>query len=166
MKNLSRAALFAGLSTVLVYFSSVTPTGKLAVLAVSGFVCAVVLIHCGYSWSLGVFAVSAALSLLIVPIKACGVLYAVFFGWYPVVKSLFEKIHSAFMPLICKIAVFNVVATILLFAFRELVFSEIPFPELGIVVLYVIGNVAFVLYDICLTIVIGQYIRQISKHIK
>ena len=110
-KKLTRSALLTALGCALLYVSSVVPSGRVAIVAVSGLLTAAALIHCGIFYSFAVFAITAALSAVIIPVKSCAVLYAVFLGYYPIAKSLFERLKSRTLEWAAKLVLFNAALT-------------------------------------------------------
>lgn len=91
----------------------------------------------------------SVLSLLFFADKECALTYVFFFGFYPIIKSEVDKIKIKPLKFLIKIAVYNVgiVTSQLICVF---VFG-IPFDMLlgkwTVVVLLLIANVIFVVYD-------------------
>lgn len=164
-KCLARSAIFAAVATALVCLCAVFPSGRLALIAIAGLCSALALIHCGGKWAAGVFAVSAVLSFLISPGKGNALLYASFFGYYPALKSLFERIHSRIAGWIAKFAVLNVAFAALWFLARAVLFEGVETP-IPLPLLWVGINVVFFLYDIGLSRLISVYIRNFAGKMK
>ena len=94
MKKTSKIALsavFAALSVALMALVSIIPNLELALPAISGLFVAVIVIEVDKKWALGVWAAVSVLSLIVVPNKEAAIIYAVFFGYYPVLKSVLES---------------------------------------------------------------------------
>ncbi|MGI5935261.1 MAG: hypothetical protein ACOX7I_00405 [Oscillospiraceae bacterium] len=166
-RRLTRSALLTALGCALLYVSSVVPSGRIAIVAVSGLLTAVALIHCGIYHSVAVFAITAALSAVIIPLKSCAILYAVFLGYYPIAKSLFERLKSRALEWVAKLALFNAALTGL-WILGQSVFlpGEIPdFFEKYLFLAYILMNAAFVIYDLGISKLIAFYIIRVSKHI-
>jgi hypothetical protein len=164
-KKLTRSALLAALGLVLMYLAAVIPTAKLAFVAVAGLLTAAVLINCGTPYSLGVFLVTAVLSLIILPMKSVAVLYACFFGYYPIAKSWMEHVRNLAVSWVLKLLLFNLVFVALWLFAAELLAEALTLPHMWVVA-QLIGNAAFILYDICVSRLILFYITKISKHMK
>ena len=162
---LALSAILSAVSAVMILLASVLPSGRIAVTALAGCACAAAVIHIGLKRSIAVFAVSAALALLISPTKSCAVLYVLFFGWYPITKSPIEHIGGIVPCWAAKIAVFNAALAVVWIGFFEIVSEGISFPKAGIVPAVAGCNIIFVLYDLCLSRLIAAYIGQVSKHI-
>lgn len=163
-KRISRLSLLTALSVGLLYLAAVLPTAHLTILAVCGFLCAVAVMMYSTLWAAAVYVVTAALALLILPDKLCAIYYAAFFGYYPILKSYLEKIRNIKISWLAKFAVYCLIYLVWFFAAKGLFFGEaITFPWY---ILFPLGAVAFVIYDICMSILIRYYIEKISGYIK
>ena len=158
--------MLAALQIVLMYIGTVIPSWKLALTAFAGVLNAAVLIECGVSHSLICFAAVSALSALILPQKSLAILYIVFFGYYPLLKSAAEHISKRWLEWVVKLAVFNFACVLCMAALRFGFISDINLPDIALAVLWLGLNVVFVIYDIGLTQLIGLYIHRIHKIIK
>lgn len=162
-KRIARLSLLTAAGVVLLILANVLPAGRLVLLAAASFpVCAALMMY-GRLWALGVFLVTVALGALIMPGTAT-ILFAVFFGYYPILKSILENIHSARMMWMLKYAVYTVVF-ILYVVFVRFVFiasgGEMTFPW---PVLYFAGAAAFFVYDWCYSVLIRFYIEKIARY--
>lgn len=173
MKNdtrlLARAALLAALATALMYVSAVIPSARVAVVAIAGLMSCAAVISCGAGWAWGVFAVTAALSLLILPLKSCAVIYAAFLGWYPIAKSFIERrIRSAAAQWTIKLLLFNAALTALLILAKWALLDG-GFPEnihgWMIAGAYVVLNAVFFIYDVLITRLAPVYIDRVAGKI-
>ena len=165
VKKLTRSALLAALGLVLMYLAAVIPTAKLAMVAISGLVTAAARINCGISYSIGVFIVTAVLSLALLPMKSVAVLYTAFFGYYPIVKSALEQIRNLAISWVLKLVLFNLVFALLWLFASELMAEVLTMPHMWAIA-QAVGTVVFILYDLCVSQLIVYYIRRISKHMK
>ena len=159
------SALFAALSVVSLYFASVWPTGQLGFVAFSSLFVAAAVIEMGIAPGIYVFVVSSVLGMLILPNRVAPLLYILFFGYYPVVKSLIERTGRAAIQWILKLAVFNASLSIIWLFLRGLLFD---FGEntLGTMMVYLFGNAIFAVFDYGFSKVIWYYQSSISKYIK
>ena len=96
-----------------------------------------------------VFVVSSLVAVFLLPDKECALTYVFFFGWYPMVKDSFDKIKIKILRIVAKFAVYNVAVV-----FSQLVciyVFGIPFDNVfgvwGIVILLLLANLLFALYD-------------------
>ena len=163
-RRLTLTAVFTALSVAFMYLSAVFPTGQLGFLGVSSLLGVAAVIEYGIPGGIFVFAGTAILGLLIVPDKMLVVLYAMFFGYYPILKSLAEKVRSRVFEWVIKLAVFNIALTLILFAFKFVLF-DFSFLKDSYILLYLFCNVVFALFDIGVSRVISFYIARISSKI-
>ncbi len=124
-----------------------------------------VVIECGRRWAVAVYAVVSVLSFLIAPDMEARMLFVLFFGYYPIVKSWTESHCRRVTEWVCKLGVFNV-AVVAAYAILSAVgFSLEVFAVSGIAlplgvflfIFLLLGNVVFVLYDIALTRLLPLY---------
>ncbi|MBR5381762.1 MAG: hypothetical protein IK136_03980, partial [Oscillospiraceae bacterium] len=105
---------------------------------------------------------SLALSLLISSNKAPAILYGLFFGYYPLMKSFAERRKSRVIEWVVKMAVMNAALTVIVLLFRGLVFDIQSLTD-SLVLVYIAANVIFVIFDIGVTKVVGFYISNVKK---
>jgi len=108
-----------------------------------------------------IYVVCSALGMLLLPDKSAPLLYAMFFGYYPIVKSLIERIKPSVLQWVLKLFVLNAALTIIWFFLRALVFAfggQAP----GTLLIYAGCNIVFILFDYGLSKAIGYYITNVS----
>ena len=155
----------AALTVVFLYLASVFPTGQLGFVAVASLFTIAVVIEAGIKYAALVYVSCAILAFLIIPLKGAALLYTLFFGYYPIVKSFAERLKKPLWAWIVKEAVFIAALTAVWFLFRTLIFSG-RYLELSPLIVYIGGIAVFTLYDIGLSRLIGYYIYKISPKIK
>ena len=160
-KRLARLAILTALGTVLLVLGSVLPAGRLALVAISSVPVCVALMMYGVKWSLGVFVLTAALGALLFP-GAAAIMYIAFFGFYPIAKSLFEKLHKLWQVWACKFALYTF-AFVIYWLLARALFSFTG-KELSWYILYPLGAVVFWLYDQAYSSLIRFYIVKIARY--
>ena len=172
------AALFAALCVVLLYIASIWPTGQLGLVAVASLFVAAGVIEGGKSGikvGLAVFVVSSFIGMLILPNRVAPLLFIIFFGYYPVLKSLLERISKNMLQWVLKLLVFNAALAIIWFALNDLflgfmdslpIVSEIDPQIMSFAALVIAANIVFVIYDYGFTKLIWFYIQRVSSKIK
>lgn len=161
-RRVAFSALLAALSLVILYLSAVFPAGRLALVAVAGLLPAAAVIRFGIPSGAACFAASALLALLLLPDKGNALLYLLFFGYYPLVKSAAERMRRRVWEWAVKLLVFNGAFALLYFGFSALFVRTLPggwVPGL----LWLAGNAVFVLYDIGFSGLIAQYQRRLGR---
>lgn len=164
-RTITLSALLTALTVVFLYLGSVLPTVRFAFSAASSLFAVAAVIESGLGAAVFVFICSSVLGALIVPEKTPILIYALFFGYYPIIKSLAERLRSAVLNWTIKVGVFNAALTTVWFLFRSIFFSA-AFLETSSILIYAGGNLAFVLFDIGMTRLISIYIVRISKQIR
>ena len=111
-----------------------------------------------------VYAASSILGFFLVSDKNVLIFFALFFGYYPILKALIERINNIVIEWILKIALGSAAFFILYFLFTNLfVAAEIKLP---FVALFFASAVLFVVYDTALSLFLKFYIERIKPHIK
>ena len=136
-------------SLAVLWLACVVPSGQLGVTAVAGLFPVGAVLAAGRGAGLLCWAAASILGLLLLPDKGVALMY-------PVVKSRLEQLKSRPMEWAGKLIYFNAALTLLWFAFRELFLPALPeWMSAQVWVLYLAGNVIFILYDIALSRLIG-----------
>ena len=162
MKHTSKVALcgiLAALSLILMVMTAI-PIATYALPAMAGAVLIPVVMEAGVKWGWLAYAAVALLSLLVAPDPEAKVLFITFFGYYPIAKSLLEKMKKRWLEWIVKLVIFN--GTMLGSYLLTIFVFHLPtdFELFGVslpLVFLLIGNVIFVIYDLALTNVITAY---------
>ena len=179
MRNSAKTAMggmIAALSLTIMLLTAVIPYLQYALPAMSGALLVLMVIEINKKWALCAYAAVSILSFLILPDKETAMMYLAFFGLYPVMKPLFEsKISNNKLCWIVKAIFFNIM---IIAAYCVIIYVfGIPLEEMdelgiwGIPLLLVLGNVMFILYDICITRFVTLYLhrwqrkfRKLFKH--
>lgn len=153
-KNTAVCGLMTALSVVLMMLTTLVPVFMYVIPIVTGLVVLFVADVSDKKWAIGVYFSTAFLSLLLITDKEAALTYALFFGYYPLIKDIIEKTPKAIGWLL-KLILFNAsavgigVISFYLFGVSGEEYNE--FGEYTIPILLIMANVAFVLYDFCLT---------------
>lgn len=179
MKNLSSAAktalggIMAAL-TVILLVPTAFETLVYAMPALASMLIMICVVELGVKWSLGVYAAASIICFIVIPNKEAVMMYAAFFGYYPIVKAATEKRLPRIAEYIVKFAVFNfsmVAATFLLVKLFGMPFDELMgisndgsfFSKYAVPILLLMGNIVFIVLDFCLTRFITVYLQNWQK---
>lgn len=171
-KQIAFGGVMSGLSLLFLFASAVLPVLEYTSPAFAGAVLGCVLIEINKKTAVSAFVAVSILSIFVVPNKEVAILFIGFFGFYPIVKSLIERIYKTLLRRTVKALVFNVC---IILAYQVVIrvvgleeaFSDFEtFGKWSGVILLVAGNIAFVLYDIVLTRGYALYINRLSKRLK
>lgn len=139
--------------------------------AMAGLIIMFCVIELNKRWAAGVFAGAAVISLLLVPNKEAAVLYAAFFGYYPILKAIFESKLPRALEYSVKYICFNVAMVAAYFVlikvfgmpFDQLMgiddSSPAFFAKFAVPIMLAAGNVIFFFYDLCLTRMASVYVN-------
>jgi len=162
-RTLTLSAIYSALTIVMLYIASIWPTGQVGLVAITSFFTAAAVIEAGFVSGVSVYAVSSLLGFLLIPNRVAAILFVVFFGYYPVVKSLIERIRWSILQWVFKLLVFNAAMALLWVLLSALIIDYVD-NDISVILLLLAGNVIFVLFDYGFTKVIWLYLDRISKY--
>jgi len=162
-RNVTYPALLGAVSLILLYGSSISPTGAIGLVALAGLPCAGVVIAGGSAAGLLCWATVSLLGLLLVPDKFCVLLYAAMFGLYPVVKSVVEGMGRKVLSVVCKLVFFNLSCTVVVWVTKTVALEGLPLGRISLALIYLAGNVVFLLYDFGFSRLIVAYLSRMRK---
>lgn len=168
--KIALGGIISALSVVLMFLTGVIPTLTYAIPAITGGLLIMIVIEISPKFASLVYIAVSLLSLLMVADKEAAVMYAMFFGYYPIIKSFIEKKLNGISAWIVKYAIFNVsVISSYLIVSKVFMISYDDMNFLGrftIPLLLLICNIVFAIYDIAMTRIISTYIYNWRKYIK
>lgn len=167
-KKITLCGLVAALAVV-VMLTSYFPYLTYAIPAIAGLFMIVPLIECGVSWSFGTYIASAAIVFITGEMES-KILYVMFLGYYPILKSLIEKINKQAVEWLIKLVCFNAAA--IAFYYVSTALFSISFDDFGewgkygALLFLALCNVVFVLYDIGISRIASYYMFTLHDKIK
>lgn len=164
-RRLTVCAFLCALNVVLLYFGSLIEVLDLTMSVVASLTCIFAVIEMGGNTPWMVFAVSGVLSLVLLPYpKSSALVYVLFSGYYPILKAYIERLHRP-ISWVVKLLLFNAALTgLVLVSTFVLGLPDGMFT--AEVLVYVLGNVTFVIYDYALTGLISTYLRVWRKRLR
>ena len=164
MKNTVKTALGGmciGLSAALMMLSSVIPFLTYAIPAMAAILVMFMRIECDWKWGLGVYFGTAIVSALVVPEKEAVAIYIALIGYYPLLKTLFDK-----LPKIVGYMVTVATYYIIMHVFG--ISTELLKDTQGFMIplLVVLGLAAFIMYDIAIEKLEIAYYRKWQKQFR
>lgn len=160
--KVSLGGVVAALSLVLMFLTSVIPVGTFAFPTFAGILLVLLVFNLGYGYAFAVYFVTAVLSFLLVTDKEAALYYTIFLGYYPIVKSLVERIPARTVQYVVKFILFN--ACMIGAFFIGTYLLAIPKESFTLFGMYlpwvflVLGNIFFVIYDLCITRLVTLYL--------
>lgn len=164
-----RAALvgvLTALSLTVLYLAALAPTGRLGLVALAGLVPAAAVVSSGLSAGAFCYAATGILGALLSPDKGSALLYLAFFGLYPLMKCLIERLRRLPLEWGCKLALFNGVFTACWFLLHDALLSGLPAVFEQLWAFYLLGNLAFVVYDLGFSRLIAFYAARVDKTVR
>lgn len=152
-------------SLAFLWAAALAPSGRMGLTAVAGLFPMVSVLAAGRSAGYLCWAASGLLALILLPDKGIAALYLIFLGLYPVVKERIEAIRRPAAEWVLKLVCFDLALTFFWTVFRGMFLSGLP-DWLGgnSLLLYGVGNLVFVLYDIGLSKLIALIRVRVRSH--
>ena len=165
-RQLTVCAMLAALGVVLLWIGSVLEVAEISMAVIASLLCIIAVIEYGGAAPWLVFASTSVLSLILLPNKGVALTYAVFFGYYPILKEKIER-RSRTVRWVLKELIFHAALVALFFAWKLLFFPTLSAvtPTLLFLLLLLL-EVVFVLYDIALTRLISLYLFRIRQRLR
>jgi len=167
-KQLTVCAMLVALGVVLLGIGSIMEVADVSMAVLASLLCVIAVIEYGGAAPWLVFAATSVLALLL-PNKGIALIYAAFFGYYPIIKEKLEK-HAPIKRWILKELVFHAALVVLIAVL--LWGKSLFFPMVGaltptlLLLLVLLAEIVFVLYDIALTRLISLYLFRIRQRLR
>ncbi len=159
--------MLAALAVVIMLLAYV-PYFMFAMPALAGALFGILLIELNGKWAFGAYVAAAILTLLLCE-KEAGMLFVGVFGYYPIVKTMYEKIHNPIVEWLFKWITFNLAAVlsylVIIFVFQIPLENMGAFGQFTVIILLALGNVMFVFYDLALSKLYHLYYSQLHPRI-
>lgn len=111
---------------------------------------------------------TSALSLLLLNDKECALIYALFFGFYPIVRDRINSVKPKILMIAVKYLYFNtamIAAQLLCYYVFAIPFDDV-LGKWGIVILIACLNLVFFIYDRLYTLLLRLYKLKLKKRIE
>lgn len=163
-RKLAVSAMLSALGVVILYLGAVINVLDLTMVALTSLFVFFAVIELGTPFQYLIYAVTAFLSMLLLPDKFAALTYLLFGGIYPIFKAMFERLHYV-IAWILKFSFFNTVLSVLVAI--SVYLMHIEDSEVGFTVgLYALGNVTFLLYDIATTQLVTLYLVKLRQRLR
>ncbi len=161
-------AMMAALASAFM-LTSYFPYLTYAIPALAGLFIMVAFIETDVKWAAVTYIASAVLVFFVAEPEA-KLLYIMFFGYYPIIKALFERVRSRVLEYLFKFSSLNVALFLSYGVFA--VIMDISIGDMGdfgkytAVVLVISANIVFVLYDIAVSKMAQFYLLRIQPAVR
>jgi len=137
----------------------------------AGFLMVVMIVEANWQWALSTYAAVSLLCIFVTPNYEATLLFILFMGYYPILKFYLDKKKSRVVKWAVKLSVFNAAIVIFFMAFRY-IFTSVDmlegmemFGRYAVLVLWILANIFFFIYDYALTQLILLYVNWFRKKI-
>ncbi len=175
-QHLTLGGTLTALTMIFLYLASIFTTNTLTLLTLASFMVPIGLIRGGIKIACMIYISSSFLCLIVVPLNIA-LVYILFFGVYGLVKSIIEKKRILILEIFLKLVFFNSVFVILLILIQTLLgyslFNKLQVVlakyfisstiNLNYVVIGFLIQLAFLIFDYALTLLIDYYHKYASK---
>ena len=161
-KKLTFSAVLSSLAVAIMYIGAVFEVMDLSTAALASIFVMVILTEIGAKYAFLSYACIGVLSFLLLPTKIAAIVFIGFLGFYPMAKAFFERKFAGVVCLLLKFALLNVCMVLMLLAVRYIMAEALWFE----IMLLVLANVVFVVYDFALTTLLRTYVFVWRKKLK
>lgn len=164
-KKLTFSAVLSALAVAVMYVGSMLDVLDMSTAAIASLCVMIILTELGAKYAVMTFVCIGILSVLLVPSKTAALMFIGFLGFYPMAKRFFEEKFRGVLCLVLKFVLLNVcTVAITLFAFFVM---HTPLEETWfMILLLVLVNIVFVVYDYALTQLLRSYVFVWRKKLK
>ena len=161
--HIAKGGIFAALSLILLYLSSIFPTNKIFILGLASCIIPLSIMVTGIKNTLVVYCAVSLLGLLIIPSKLISVSYILIFGSYSFVKYFVEKLRNIPLEIILKLLYFNLTSAIIVNLYKLVLLKTL---NINIYLVILVMEIAFIVYDYALTTFISYANKNLLKRFK
>ncbi|MBQ1183289.1 MAG: hypothetical protein IIX60_02440 [Clostridia bacterium] len=173
MKNtvkITVCGVISALAIVLMLGTNI-PIMLYTVPALTGILFLIPSVELGAKWGFLCFSITAILSVILPTEREALIMFIGLLGYYPTVKLLIERLNSRILGTTIKFFAFNVAVTGCFFVTAKLlginIFQSEKFSmTVMIVAVYIVGNIAFAIFDFALTRILNIYFIKFRKQVR
>ena len=165
--QIALGGIFSALCLAMMFFAGLMPFGSYVLPMAAGAMIMSIVVELGVKPAMLVYISVSILCLLLVPDRQAAMMFALFFGYYPIAKQKLERLPGRVMEYICKLLLFSAtaiaiyLAVIHLLGMTEAIEGMGEFGRLAPLILLGGGNIVFLLYDFALTRYYTLYIENL-----
>lgn len=166
-RNIALGGILAAVTLVFLYLSSILPTSKFFILAITSFMVAIIIIEGNLKRGFIFYVVTSVLSLILVPDKSIAITYVLFFGFYGIIKSYIEQTSKyKYLEIIIKLIFFNIDIFVIYYIINHFLNTKVAIKSYPIIGFFIAIQVGFLLYDYVFSIVISYYYKNIKNKVR
>ena len=176
-KDLALGGILIALTTIILYSTSILPISTISILTVASAIIPICIIRSNVKNAVFVYIASSMLAFFIAPINI-SVMYILFFGIFGVVKYYIESLDKIVLEYILKLIFFNIVFLIGFIFMQSILgvnlvaglevmianFVDTSIKSTTLILVWVIIQPVFLIYDYAMTMIIDFYMKRIHKN--
>lgn len=156
--KLAIGGISVALSLVILYLTNIIPINTLAILTIVSSIIPITIIKTDIKTAIMVYIITSICSFMFLPITY-SIMYIAIFGIYGIIKCFIERLHNTSLEILLKLVFFNIILAIVYFALP----SVLGNIKISILLMFIGSNIAFLVYDYALTIVITYFLAKFNK---
>ncbi|MCM1133126.1 MAG: hypothetical protein NC340_06605 [Ruminococcus flavefaciens] len=167
MRDISYRVALGGIVSSLcllcMFLSGIMPMFYLILPMIAGILLMIIAEEVNLSWAWLTYIAVGILSLFITADKEASLVFIMIFGHFPIIRLHLEKIKLGALRWLIKLIIFNICAvsffyvTVYIFGIQQMLEEMNEMGRYGAVILLVLCNIIFVLYDLNLYLMYGIY---------
>ena len=175
-KDIALGGILVALTTIVLYATSILPISTLAILTIASALIPVCIIRSNIQTSVCGYIASSLIAFFLVPINI-SFLYFIFFGAYGIVKYFVERIRKEKIEIVLKLVFFNIVFIVAFIIMQNILginivagletlvskFVDTSTSLIASIVLWIVAQPIFLIYDYAMTMIITFYLERIHK---
>lgn len=161
-KKLTFSAVLSALAVAIMYIGAMLEVLDLSTAALASICVMLILTELGAKYAFLSYACISVLSFLLLPTKYAAIMFIGFLGFYPMAKSFFERKFRGWRCLVLKFLLLNVCIFAMLLVVRYVMTEALWFE----IMVLVLANIVFVVYDYALTTLLRAYVFVWRKKLK
>ena len=177
-KDIALGGILVALTTMVLYSTSILPISTLVILIIASSLVPVCIIKSNIKTSIFVYISSSLIAFFLVKINIA-FLYFIFFGVYGIIKYFIERIRKEKIEIVLKLIVFNTAFIIGFIIMQNILginlisglevlisrFFDISSKTIASIILWIVAQPIFLIYDYAMTMIITFYMERIHKNI-
>lgn len=168
-RKISLCGVMGALCLTVMLLGGIIPCATFCAPAISGMLIFLVSLECGARYGVLLYLAVSTLALMLVPEIEMSLIFTVLLGYYPLLCRLFGGIGPGFLRWAAKLVYFNAVISAMYGLLRllmpVLVQDVFASGRFYLILLLLLGNVTFILYDMALASLGRVYMFRIHPHI-
>lgn len=155
--------IVSSLCLLCMFLSGIMPMFYLILPMIAGILLMIIAEEVSLSWAWLTYISVSILSLFITADKESSLVFIMIFGHFPIIRLHLEKIKLKILRWLIKLVIFNTCAvsffyvTVYIFGIQQMLEEMNEFGRYGAVILLILCNIIFVLYDLNLYLMYNIY---------